>query len=287
MENVIEFHNVSKKFASFEIDQLNLKVKKGYITGFIGTNGAGKSTIIKMIMNILQPDTGDVHVFGLQQPQAEKVIKSRLGFVYDQNIFYPWLNLQEIQKMIAPTYPTWDQATFLHYVEQFELPMKKAIKHFSKGMQTKASLAIALSHHAELLIMDEPTAGLDPAFRMELMAIFQQVMVEEGRSIFFSTHTTSDLERYADYIVVLDQGKILLHAPTDEILQNYVVVKGSNTLLDRDTKAHFIHIIQETHTFRALASCKREIADIFGEHVVMENISLDELIFYLKAAQRQ
>lgn len=286
MENVIEFHGVSKKFQTFSIDHIDLQIKQGYTTGFIGPNGAGKSTIIKLMMNLLQPDQGKVNVFGLDYASHEKEIKNRIGFVYDSNIFYEHLNLKDIVKIVAPAYKQWDNKQFKKYARQFELPLNKSIKNFSKGMQMKASIAIALSHHAELIIMDEPTAGLDPTFRRELLDIFQEIMVNENRSIFFSTHTTSDLERFADYIVFIDKGKIVLHQRLDELQEEYVVVKGSTDLLDRDTEAHFISIERSRGVFQALAKDAANVKTVFDDHVVIEKASLDEIMFYMKSAQR-
>ena len=153
-------------------------------------------------------------------------------------------------------------------------------------MKMKASIAIALSHHAELIIMDEPTSGLDPTFRRELLDIFQGIMVNEGRSIFFSTHTTSDLERFADYIVLVDKGKILLNQRIDELQERYVVVKGSTDLLDRDTEAHFIDIEHSQGVFQALSKDAEEVQKVFENHVVIEKASLDEIMYYMKSAQR-
>src|SRR5690606_8340267 len=144
--------------------------------------------------------------------------------------------------------------------------------------------AIALSHNAELIIMDEPTAGLDPTFRRELLDIFQEVMVNEGKSIFFSTHTTSDLERFADYIVLVNKGKILLNQRLDELQEQYVLVKGSTDLLDRDTEAHFIHIERSQDVFQALSKNAEEVQKVFDDHVVIEKASLDEIMFYMKSA---
>ncbi|WP_100329955.1 ABC transporter ATP-binding protein [Bacillus xiapuensis] len=287
MENVIEFHDVSKKFPAFSIDNINLQIKKGYTTGFIGPNGAGKSTMIQLMMNLLQPDKGEVSVFGLDYARHEKEIKNRIGFVYDSNIYYESLNLKDISKIIAPAYKQWDHKQFNKYVNQFELPLNKSIKNFSKGMQMKASIAIALSHNADLIIMDEPTAGLDPTFRRELLDIFQEFMVNEGKSIFFSTHTTSDLERFADYIILIDKGEILLNKRLDEIQEQYVLVKGSVDLLDRDTEAHFIYIERSQGVFQALSKDAAKVQTVFGDHVVIEKASLDEIMFYMKSAHRK
>ncbi|WP_298467144.1 ABC transporter ATP-binding protein [Psychrobacillus sp. FSL K6-4046] len=286
MGNVIEFQGVSKKFETLTIDNVDLQIKEGYTTGFIGPNGSGKSTMIKLMMNLLQPDKGKVSVFGQNYASHEKEIKNRIGFVYDSNIFYQSLNLKEISKIVAPAYKAWDDQQFNQYVNQFELPLNKSLKNFSKGMKMKASIAIALSHHAELIIMDEPTSGLDPTFRRELLDIFQGIMVNEGRSIFFSTHTTSDLERFADYIVLVDKGKILLNQRIDELQERYVVVKGSTDLLDRDTEAHFIDIERSQGVFQALSKDAEEVQKVFEDHVVIEKASLDEIMYYMKSAQR-
>lgn len=286
MGNVIEFQGVSKKFETLSIDNVDLQIKEGYTTGFIGPNGSGKSTMIKLMMNLLQPDKGNVSVFGRNYASHEKEIKNRIGFVYDSNIFYQSLNLKEISKIVAPAYKQWDYQQFNQYVNQFELPLNKSIKNFSKGMKMKASIAIALSHNAELIIMDEPTSGLDPTFRRELLDIFQEIMVNEGRTIFFSTHTTSDLERFADYIVLVDKGKILLNKRIDELQEQYVVVKGSADLLDRDTEAHFIDIERSQGVFQALSKDAEEVQKVFEDHVVIEKASLEEIMYYMKSAQR-
>ncbi|EJT20135.1 ABC transporter ATP-binding protein [Bacillus anthracis str. UR-1] len=185
MENVIELQNVSKSFKGFQINNFSMEVKKGFVTGFIGGNGSGKSTTIKMIMNLINPDSGNVSLFGMNYSTDAKRIKERIGFVYDDNVFYDELTLKEITKIIAPAYKKWDFNQFTYYKELFELPLNKKMKTFSKRMKMKASLAIALSHHAELIIMDEPTSGLDPVFRRELLDVLQNIMQDGEKTIFF------------------------------------------------------------------------------------------------------
>ncbi|GIO23393.1 ABC transporter ATP-binding protein [Oceanobacillus sp. J11TS1] len=287
MENVIEFRGISKKFKEFSIENLDLQIKRGYITGFIGANGAGKSTIIKLMMNLLQADKGEVKVFGMDYFSHAKEIKERIGFVYDRNVFYEALSLKDISRIVAPAYKCWNNKQFKAYVDKFELPLNKPIKKFSKGMQMKASLAIALSHDAELIIMDEPTAGLDPAFRRELLDIFQEVMVDERRTIFFSTHITSDLDRIADYIVLIEKGEVLFNKPIYELKERYAIVKGSTNLLDRDTEESFIKIERSSTGFQALTNNVEEVKELFGDHVVMEEASLEEIMFYVKGAHSQ
>ncbi|WP_016993766.1 ABC transporter ATP-binding protein [Lysinibacillus boronitolerans] len=282
MENVIELKNVTKKFKGFSVNNINLQVKRGFVTGFIGANGAGKSTTIKTMMNLLKPDAGEVKLFGLDYKTHEKEIKERIGFVYDGNIFFEGLNLKDIKRIVAPAYKHWDDPLFDQYVEQFELPLNKAIKTFSKGMQMKASLAIALSHHAELIIMDEPTAGLDPIFRRELLDLLQELMVDGNRTIFFSTHITTDLDRIADYIAFIQKGKLVFNQSIHDVAENYALVKGELNLLDRDTEKAFVHIHRASTGFEALTDNIKAVKNIFGDTVIIERASLEDIMYYFK-----
>jgi len=282
MENVIECQNVRKTFKGFELKDLSLTVKKGYVNGFIGGNGAGKSTAIKLIMNLLKPDSGSVSVFGLNYKEHEKEIKERIGFVYDDNIYYDNLTLQEMKRIISMSYRNWDEKVFKHYVEYFELPLKKAIKHFSKGMKMKVSLAFALSHHAELIIMDEPTSGLDPIFRRELLDILHELMQDENKTIFFSTHITTDLDRIADYITFIHDGKLIFTKEFYKIEEEYAIVKGTLDLLDWEVEREFIAVKKTNSGFEALTNNKNHVAGIFGETVVIEKPSLEDIMYYTK-----
>lgn len=282
MANVIDLKHVTKKFKGFSIEDLNLQVKQGFVTGFIGANGAGKSTTIKMMMNLLKPDTGDVKIFGSDYKTHEEAIKERIGFVQDGNVFHEGLNLKDIKRIVAPAYNQWDNALFYQYVEQFNLPLNKAIRKFSKGMQMKASLAIALSHHPELIIMDEPTAGLDPIFRRELLGLLRELMIDSQRTIFFSTHITTDLDRMADYIAFIQNGELIFNQSTHEVAEKYALVKGGKDLLDRDTEKAFIDVYRAPTGFEALTDRIGEVQQIFGDAVVIEKASLEDIMYYTK-----
>lgn len=282
MENVVELKNVTKRFKGFSVNHINLQVKRGFVTGFIGANGAGKSSTIKTMMNLLKPDAGEVKLFGLDYKTHEKEIKQRIGFVYDGNIFFEGLNLKDIKRIVAPAYKRWDDTIFYQYVEQFELPLNKAIKTFSKGMQMKASLAIALSHHAELIIMDEPTAGLDPIFRRELLDLLQELMVDGNRTIFFSTHITTDLDRIADYIAFIQKGELVFNQSIHDVAENYALVKGELNLLDRDTEKAFVHVHRASTGFEALTDNIKAAKNIFGDTVIIERASLEDIMYYFK-----
>ncbi|WP_017185915.1 ABC transporter ATP-binding protein [Alkalibacillus haloalkaliphilus] len=282
MESVIELKGVKKSFKGFYIDKIDLEVKKGFITGFVGANGAGKSSTIKMMMNLLKPDHGEVKVFGLDYKTHEKEIKERIGFVYDGNVFYEGLNLKDIKRIVAPAYKSWDDDIFYYYINRFDLPVNKAMKKFSKGMQMKASLAIALSHHAELIIMDEPTAGLDPIFRREFLDLLQELMVDNNLTIFFSSHITTDLDRIADYIAFIQDGDLVFNQSTEEVAENYAIVKGELDLLDRDTEKAFVEVRRASTGFEALTDNLKLVEDTFGDAVVIEHATLEDIMYYLK-----
>ncbi|WP_068673670.1 ABC transporter ATP-binding protein [Oceanobacillus sp. Castelsardo] len=285
MENVIELQHVHKSFDGFQLNNLSMTIKKGFVTGFIGGNGAGKSTTIKLMMNLLQPDRGTISIFGLNYKDHEKEIKQRIGFVFDENIFYENVTLAEMKKIIKPAYVNWDDNLFHYYVKTFELPLNKKIKSFSKGMMMKASLTIALSHHAELIIMDEPTSGLDPSFRRELLDILHNLMQDGEKTIFFSTHLTTDLDRIADYITFIHKGKHIFTKEIYQIEEEYAIVKGGIELLDKDTEREFISIRKSNHGFEALTANKTRAENIFGGMALIEKPTLEDIMFYTKKGE--
>lgn len=282
MENIIELQGVNKSFNGFKLQNFSISVKRGFVTGFIGGNGVGKSTTIKLIMNLLQPDSGTVSIFGLNYKNHEKEIKQRIGFVFDENILYENITLKEMKRIIKPAYKNWDDALFNQYVEKFELPLNKNIKNFSKGMMMKASLTIALSHHAELIIMDEPTSGLDPIFRRELLELLHELMQTGEKTIFFSTHITTDLDRIADYITFIHNGEHIFTKEHYKIEEEYAIVKGETNLLDRDTEREFIAIRKSNHGFEALTGNKQRTEKVFRDAVILEKPTLEDIMLYTK-----
>ena len=282
MENVIELKNVNKKFASFELKDFSMSVKKGFVTGFIGGNGVGKSTTIKLIMNLLQADSGEIKIFGLDYRKHEKEIKQRIGFVYDDGVFYEHLTLREMKKIVKLSYQNWDDELFQSYIQSFQLPLNKKLSTFSKGMMMKASLAIALSHHAELIIMDEPTSGLDPIFRRELLDILHDLMQDGEKTIFFSTHITTDLDRIADYITFIHNGKHIFTNEFYSIQERYTIVKGGLDLLDADIEKEFISLRKSPYGFEGLSANKEKVELLFGDSVLFEKATLEDIMYFTK-----
>lgn len=280
MENILEVIGLNKSYREFSLNNISFSLKPGYIMGFIGPNGAGKSTTIKLIMNLIKKDSGNINVFGLDHIKHDKEIKSRIGFVYDENYFYEDLTIGEMKNILAPFYKSWDNKIFNKYIKDFELPSNKQIKELSKGMKMKFSLAIALSHKAELIIMDEPTAGLDPVFRSELLDILYNIIQDENISIFFSTHITTDLEKIADYITFINRGEIVFSETKDKVLENYALVKGSKALLDSDIRKEFIAIRENSFGFEGLTNNPKNIKLLFKQDIVIEKPSLEDIMVY-------
>nr|WP_306798818.1 ABC transporter ATP-binding protein [Oceanobacillus saliphilus] len=269
------------------MENINLQIKQGLVTGFVGANGAGKSTTMKLMMNLLQADEGEIKVFGKHYANNEKEIKERIGFVYDSNVFYENLNLKDIRKIIAPAYKNWSDKQFYDYIKMFELPLNKAVKTFSKGMQMKTSLALALSHDAEFIMMDEPTAGLDPVFRRELLDILKELMTDATRTLFFSTHITSDLERIADNITFIQGGKILFNESIRDVQERYALVKGNANVLNQTIENSFISVERSSNEFQALTNNAEEVREALGDQVVMEEVTLEDIMYYAKGARKQ
>ncbi|URZ18133.1 ABC transporter ATP-binding protein [Clostridium felsineum] len=280
MENILEVKNVTKNYKGFSLNNMNFTLEKGYIMGFIGSNGAGKSTTIKLIMNLVKKNSGEIKVFGFDNVKNEKEIKEKIGFVYDETYAYEDLNLIQMKNIIARFYKKWSNDTFNNYITSFSLPRDKKIKELSKGMKIKYSLAIALSHEAELIIMDEPTSGLDPVFRNELLDIMQDIIQDENKSILFSTHITTDLEKIADYITFINDGKIIFSEDKDSIMEKYKIAKGDKEVLNKSNRNNFIGIRENEFGFQALTDDEESIKRTFGEKVIFEKANLEDIMVY-------
>lgn len=227
MENIVEVRNLTKQFNGFALDDLSFDIKKGFITGFIGANGAGKTTTIRCLMDLIRAEQGEIRVFGESHVKHTAEIKDRIGFVYDADLYYEDLTIERNKRILAPFYSKWDDELFYRYLRKFQLNKAKRVKHLSKGMRMKFALAMALSHHPDFIIMDEPTAGLDPIVRRELLDMMQDLIQDEEKAIFFSTHITTDLEKIADFIIFIHDGRIIFQGEKEEFTERYVLVKGN------------------------------------------------------------
>jgi ABC-2 type transport system ATP-binding protein len=217
MEYVARLRDLTKSYEEFVLDHIDMDIPEGYVTGLIGPNGAGKTTTIKLIMNLIRPDQGRVEVLGMSHDRYNRQIKDRVGYVGEVQDFYDQRSAAWTGRFVSHFYSNWDQMHFERLLDEFEIPPKLRIKKYSKGMRVRLSLAVALSHHPELIILDEPTAGLDPVVRREVLDELRRFTTEERRSVLISSHITDDLERTADFIVYMIAGRIALTAPKDDL----------------------------------------------------------------------
>ncbi len=225
MDYALKVKGVSKRYKEFYLDHVNLQVPKGSIMGFVGENGAGKSTTIKLILNMVHRDSGSIEIFGMDAIEQEQQVKQLIGVVFDESNFPENMVAKDVNRMMKHIYENWDEAKFQEYLHKFSLPDKTSVKEYSRGMKMKLSIAVALSHDAKLLILDEPTSGLDPFIRDEILDIFLDFIQDEEHTILVSSHIISDLEKVADYITFIHNGKIVLSDSKDEMLGKYGLLK--------------------------------------------------------------
>ena len=221
MKNALEVSHLTKDYGAFRLDDVSFTVPNGTIMGLIGENGAGKSTTIKCILNLVRRDGGEIQVLGLDNLADERAVKAQVGVVLDETTFHDGLSAPQVGSILARLYPGWDGALYQHYLEKFGLTSKKLVKTFSKGMKMKLSLAAAFAARPRLLILDEATSGLDPVVRDEILDEFLGFIQDEEHSILISSHITSDLEKVADYITYLHQGRVVLSEAKDVLQDNY------------------------------------------------------------------
>lgn len=283
MENVLEVNGLSKSFKGHKvIKNIDLTIYQDCITGFIGMNGAGKTTTIKCILGLLKPESGEVKAFGKSMKQYEKEIKNRIGIVFDNGYLYNDLSLMDMKRIIAPAYTSWDNRLFKDNMDRFSLDGKKKVKELSKGMRMKFALVLALSHHADLLIMDEPTSGLDPMIRKQLLEIMREFVSEEGKSVFFSTHITADLDKVADQIIMIHQGKILFDENKENLIDNHALVKGDKVWLNSQNREWFINLEEKGFHFEGLTGERESVRKSMPEAVFERPTIEDVMVAYIE-----
>ncbi len=278
MHNILEITGLTKTYNNFALSDVTFSLPEGCITGFIGVNGAGKTTTIRTILGLAQKEGGTIKLFGKEMRKNENELKNRIGIVLDEGCFYEELTMGEMKSIISPAYSQWSNKAFNSYMEQFALNPGQKISTLSKGMRMKFSLALALSHSAELLIMDEPTSGLDPLIRSQLLDTMNDYMKQGGKGVFFSTHITSDLEKVADMLILINKGKIVFEQEKDILLESHRLVKGDSKDINENNKSLFINIRTTDFGFSGITNrlpeVKNSIKDILIEKPTIEDIML-------------
>lgn len=274
MGNILELNHVTKRYPGFALEDLSLALPTGCVMGFIGENGAGKSTTIKLILDLLKKDEGEISIFGESTGEGSVQMKEQIGVVMDECNFPEAMTADNIEKMMAKCYRTWDSARFAQYLVRFDLPRDKKIKDYSRGMKMKLMLATALSHDSRLLLLDEATSGLDPIVRDEILDIFLDFIQDESHGIFVSSHILSDLEKICDYVAFLHKGKLVFCEEKSGLLEKYVVVKCTKQELETLDGSAIVGVRENSFGVEALALRGRIPAGLVCDPASIEDIML-------------
>lgn len=277
MKNAIEVHQLTKKYNTFLLNGINFSVPNGYVCGFIGQNGAGKTTTLKLMLSMILKDEGEVKLLG--KSSEDMAVKEELGVLFDQPYFQEDWTPIDIEKALQPFYRQWSSDAYHKYLKKFSLDPKQKYKTMSRGMKMKLGMAVTLSHDAKLLLLDEPTGGLDPVMRDELLDTLRDYMTLENRSIFFSTHITSDLEKIADYIVYIHKGEIFFSGLKDELIEKYCIIKGGSGDLPKEKRNTVIGLREHTGGFEGMI----ELSEVGGmpTNIIIEPVTLDDIMIYI------
>ncbi len=281
-ENILEIRELSKDYGDFILDKISFSLPRGVIMGLIGENGAGKSTTINCILNEIQKSSGTIRIFGKDHSTDEIEIKDKLGVVFDENHFPDIFTPEEIGKFMSGIYSAWEWQLYHQFLEKFELPKDKKIKDFSKGMKVKLAFAVALSHNAELLILDEATSGLDPIIRDDVLDMLIDFVQDESHSVLVSSHITSDLEKVADYITFIHKGRLIFTQDKDTLIDNYGIISCSTAVFDTLNKSEIIAYRKEDYQFKVLVNNRTKAAKQYQNAIVSPATIEEIMLFYVK-----
>ncbi len=274
---ILKVEKLNKRYEKFHLKDVSFTLEKGYIMGFIGVNGAGKTTTIKSMLNMVHKESGEVEILDKDYSENEIELKKEIGYMFGGVDFYPKKKIRVITEVIKRFYPNWDDETYNRYCKRFNLDQDKKVDELSAGMKIKYSLALALSHNARLFLLDEPTSGLDPAARDNILELFQEIVEDGEKSILFSTHITSDLEKCADFITYINEGEIIASSPRDDFLAAYRIVKGTQSQLTEELKNKVIAVKKTSFGFSGLAYS----GDVDRESgLTIEPPTLEEIMIY-------
>ncbi len=287
MENILELQQICKTFpkSNFILDKLSFSLPYGAILGFVGENGAGKTTTIGCILNTVRKDSGMVKLFGKEMRDIDTDIREKIGVVYDGDNFPGFWTAKQLSQVMEGIYTQWDNALFQKYLEDFHLPVKQKIKNYSRGMTMKLAIAVALSHHPQLLILDEATSGLDPIMRDEMLDVFLEFVQEESHSILLSSHITSDLEKVADYITFIHNGKLIMTASKNDLVYNYAVMRCKESQFLALDPSDMIAYRKRDFQIDVLVANGKEAGRKY-KGAVVDHVSVDEIMLLLVKGER-
>ncbi|MCL2478192.1 MAG: ABC transporter ATP-binding protein [Treponema sp.] len=279
MSLALEVCELCKTYRDFKLDSVSFNLPAGNIMGFVGQNGAGKTTTIRCILNMAVRESGEIKVFGLDNIRDELAIKQELAAVFDEIFLVDAWRISEAEEVIKGFYSEWDSGLFATYLKRFNLSPDKHVRELSRGMKMKLMVVLAMSHGAKLLILDEPTSGLDPVARDELLDILREYVADGQRSVFFSTHITSDLERIADFITLIDWGRIFYTGTVSGLLEHFVLIKGSKNVLTGDLEKRIIGLTNNAAGFTGMLPASE--TGVLPDGIVTEPPSIDDILVYI------
>lgn len=277
--NCIEVSGLSKQYGDFFLRDISFNVPGGSIVGLIGENGAGKSTTLKCILDLIRPDAGEIKIFGQDSRENGQQVRQEIGVVMDECFFHDTLYARDVDLILSSVYKNWDSELYFDYLNKYNLPEKKLIKEFSRGMKAKLSLAAALAHRPKLLILDEATSGLDPIVRDEILDEFLEFIQDESRGILVSSHIITDLEKVADYIIYIHQGALLLNENKDDILSRYGRLACSIKEFDRVDSADVLRMRQSSFGCEALITDRKRFGRKYPD-LMVEPVKLEEIMLF-------
>lgn len=274
--------NLTKKYRDFVLDNVSFSVPCGTIVGLIGENGAGKSTTINAILGLIHYDSGRIELLGRQGAEIDDCIRNQVGVVFDGNNYPDVLSAQKLNRIFKEIYATWDESRFFSLLQKMSIPADKKIKAFSKGMKMKLSIAAALSHNSRILILDEATSGLDPVVRDDILDLFLEFVQDENNSVLVSSHITSDLEKVADYIVFIHQGKVVFCKPKDELRYKYGIIRCGAAQFDALDQNDIIAYRKHDYEWEVLVADREQARRNYPKAVV-DPATIDEImLLYVK-----
>lgn len=287
MNSTLILKNVNKKYekSNFAIKDISFSVPEGSIVGFIGENGAGKSTTMNCILNVIRRDSGTIEIFGREMTDEDIDIRENIGVVYDSNNFPEYLTARQLADILGRIYSKWDDFCFEQFLRRFGLPESQKIKSYSRGMSMKLAIAVALSHDSKLLILDEATSGLDPIMRDEILDVLLEFVKQENHSILLSSHITSDLEKIADYIVFIHNGEIILNKTKDELIYEYGVIRCSENDFHNILSEDILSSMKKDYQIDVLIK-NRKLIEKKYKNLIVDSVSLDEIMLLLVKGER-
>ena len=280
MKNIFEIINATKKYDNFILDNIDFSCQEGCIMGLIGPNGAGKTTLINSILDIVKLDSGNIKVFGKNNTQLTKKDKENLSVVYDENSLPDHLNSKEVGRIFKELYSTWNHKDYLQYLERLRIPQQIPIKDMSKGNKVKINLAVALAHNPKLLILDEITGALDPIMRDEILKLFLEFIQDETKSILFSSHITSDLEKIADYITFINNGHMIFCKTKDDLLCTYKLGICKESKFDKLDKHGIVAYYKDVNRIVFLLDSNIE-KQCNPKEIILEEPTIEEIMLIL------